>query len=57
MRHASSMIELVNPDKDKIVQALAEVWRIHLEAETGRRIRVTIEKEKQDAERTGEQTA
>lgn len=53
----SSNIELVNMNPDKIIKALAEVWRIHLEAETGRRVRVTVEKEKQDVERTVEQTA
>lgn len=32
------------PDKDKILSALAEVWRIHLEAETGKKIDVTWRK-------------
>lgn len=43
----NSNIEIVNVNPDKIVQALAEVWRIHLEAETGRKVTVTVRKEEE----------
>lgn len=37
----SNQIVLVNPNPDKIITALAEVWKLHLERETGRKVEVT----------------
>jgi hypothetical protein len=39
-------IEFINhPDPSRILSALAEVWQIHLEAETGLLVRVTVKEE------------
>lgn len=42
MKQASSMIELINPDPDKIIKALAEAYRVSLEKKTGQKIRVEV---------------
>lgn len=36
------MIDLINPDPDKIIKALAEAYRINLEKKTGQKVRVEV---------------
>ena len=39
-----TQVILINPDPDRILDALAEVWKLHLERETGRKVDVTWRK-------------
>ena len=45
MRFKKMEINYVNLNPSRILSALAEVWQIHLETETGKQVRVTVKEE------------
>lgn len=40
-----SVVFINHPEPSRILSALAEIWQIHLEAETGLQVRVTVKEE------------